>query len=230
MTFPTIVQRFLVAVLAAGTVAFPAHAEIIRLFDANGILIGATGVVVNEISYDVTFVDGTCADVFSGACVISNFQFRDEATAREAARVLLSPGVLLDVTGHELDSNPRLTFGCAAAPDAELISPCVIYTPFGTAMNDCCQGVVLVAATINGCVGTTCVDLNASPPDAPCLVNCDFTTTTLAEFGFDSNAQNFPPTVWARWQPTPEPHVVSLLCLGFLALLAARRGSLPNRS
>ena len=51
-----------------------ALASVIR-YVQGGILIGASGVIVNGQSYTVSFIDGTCAGVF-GSCVTSAFEFQ----------------------------------------------------------------------------------------------------------------------------------------------------------
>lgn len=108
-------MKRLVPWLAACALAFisatAAQAAVTLLIDANGELTGANGVDVAGTLYDVRFVDGTCAAVFSGCDDASDFAFATAAAAAPASQALLDQ-VLLDVAGGMFDSNPELTLGC----------------------------------------------------------------------------------------------------------------------
>lgn len=78
---------------------------------------GATGVIVNGKSYDVSFVDGTCAQVFVGCNTSSDLNFQTSADAAAAAQALLDQ-VFVDSTVNIFqlyDSRPGLTAGCTLA-------------------------------------------------------------------------------------------------------------------
>ena len=75
--------------------------------DSNGILTGATGVLVGGASYDVEFLDGTCAEVFAGCDDLSDFIFQTEADATAASQALLDM-----VFVGDFDAHPELTQGC----------------------------------------------------------------------------------------------------------------------
>ena len=93
--------------------------------DAVGRLVGARNIDVNGSLYDVTFVDGLCADLFDGCDDPSDFAFQTQADAVAAARALLDV-VFVDSPAGLFDSNPSLTRTCESAP-----STCTVLTPFG---------------------------------------------------------------------------------------------------
>lgn len=78
----------------------------------NGILTGANGVDINGKLYDVTFVDGTCAQVY-GACDVAHFNFTTSADAQAAAQALLGQ-VYVDGADGNFNSHPELIAGCGA--------------------------------------------------------------------------------------------------------------------
>lgn len=80
------------------------------IVDAVGQLRGAQGVEVGGVLYNVTFTEGTCAQVF-GTCEDSSFTFHTQSDAVLASQALLDQ-VFLDVAEGAFDSNAALTFGC----------------------------------------------------------------------------------------------------------------------
>ena len=64
------------------------HAATLQI-DGTGRLTGATGVDVGGTLYDVVFLDGTCAGLFSGCDAPADFPFPTEAGALSAAQALL---------------------------------------------------------------------------------------------------------------------------------------------
>lgn len=82
---------------------------------SDGVLTGAKNVVVEGARYNVSFVDGTCAEVFSG-CSTTNFSFRTEGSARAAAQALFD-SVFVDGLEGSFDSLPWNVFGCAQSID-----------------------------------------------------------------------------------------------------------------
>jgi hypothetical protein len=108
-------------VLSAASISLPAFAAPV-LQIGNGILYGASGVLVNGTSYDVQFHDGTCAELFSGCSAQSDFQFNKFSDSSEASAALLTQVV------HANDSLianavTPLANGCTE-------SPCSIFTPY----------------------------------------------------------------------------------------------------
>ena len=82
-------RPFIAYAALALVIGTPASAATL-LTDSDGILIGATGVNVNGDFYDVSFVDGTCADVFSGCDTLSDFDFGSLSDAYYATAALYS--------------------------------------------------------------------------------------------------------------------------------------------
>ena len=97
----------LTALLLASTPAFAMPTLVVN----SGILEGATGVDVGGTDYDVTFMDGTCIDLFNGCDAVSDFTFQTQAAAAQAATALLS-SVLVDGPAGNFDTQPNLTLGC----------------------------------------------------------------------------------------------------------------------
>jgi len=100
----------LMAILLTGPSVF---ATPTLLIDGGGQLTGASGVDVGGTLYDVTFVDGTCIDVFNG-CSQSDFFFHNNASAFSAAQALLDQVFLNSGLGN-FDSIPSLTLGCESS-------------------------------------------------------------------------------------------------------------------
>jgi len=93
----------------------------------NGALMGATGVDVNGILYDVSFVDGTCIGLFNSCNENTDFPFtnpddlNNDVLLRAAMQALLDQ-VFIDSQLGAFDSQPELMNGCN-------ISGCAIGTP-----------------------------------------------------------------------------------------------------
>jgi len=104
---PRLLHLSLVLLLAS--FAFPAASAI--LIVENGQLMGARNVLVQSQLYDVTFVDGTCADLFSNCDEESDFVFSwTDPEQALAARAALLDQVFLG----EFDSQPERTNGCSS--------------------------------------------------------------------------------------------------------------------
>lgn len=102
-----------------------ASAKVNLLIDDTGQLTGATGVVVGEATYDVSFVDGKCLDLFSGCTEAANFIFKSFEEAALAAAAL-DATVILDGERGNFDSIPSMVQGCTGK-----ITACSVMTPFG---------------------------------------------------------------------------------------------------
>ena len=87
------------------------------IFDGTNIL-GATGVVVDRISYTVNLTDGTCADVY-GTCSKSAFDFSTQARATDAAQALLDQVYLPAVNQAHHGFYFRSIEGCGSSDDCE---------------------------------------------------------------------------------------------------------------
>ena len=111
-------------VVVLGLLAASADAAPILIVNG-GILQGATGVVVGSDTYDVSFVDGSCAALFTGCDQLTDFTFQTSVTAISAAQALLDT-VFIDGPAGSFDSFPDLTRGCND------VRGCVLLTPFTT--------------------------------------------------------------------------------------------------
>ena len=99
----TMVGGLLVAALMATTT--PAAAAVAYQVQ-NGKLVGATGVVIGQSTYNVTFADNSCTLVF-GSCSANKFDFTTKASAITAGNALLSQ-VLIGI----YQTSPGRVFGC----------------------------------------------------------------------------------------------------------------------
>lgn len=118
------VLRSVLVILALGFT--PVYAATLNV-DVGGQLHGATGVVVGTLgTFDVEFVDGTCADLFNGCDQLSDFAFQTSADAAEGAQALLDMVFVDDdLLSYYFDSNPLLTNGCSS------VGVCFVVTPYG---------------------------------------------------------------------------------------------------
>ena len=89
--------------------AAPAMAAV-QITNSDGLLIGASGVIIGNNLYDVRFLGGTCTEVF-GSCNRSSFDFTTLGAA-SSALVALRDQVFIDTAKGAFDSIPSLTFGC----------------------------------------------------------------------------------------------------------------------
>ena len=94
----------------------PVAANAATLVVDNGKLVGAQGVSVNGQLLDVSFIDGSCVDVFSGGDNVNNDFFFSTKAGAAAASLALMDQVFLDTGGGEqFDSSPQLTAGCSSS-------------------------------------------------------------------------------------------------------------------
>jgi PEP-CTERM motif len=118
-------RRLLRATFAAGVAlalgVFNAQAAPTLIVEG-GVLLGADDVVVGGVSYDVRFIDGSCASLYDGCNSMSDFAFDTKRDARAATAVLLRD-VLVDGPLGRFDSDPSLVEGCDARR-------CSIFTPY----------------------------------------------------------------------------------------------------
>lgn len=113
------------AVIAAGLGAFSGSASAATLNVSGGKLLGASGVDVSGTLYDVQFIDGSCASVFSGCDSASDFDF-DVSGALHASIALLTQ-VFVDGPLGNFDTVPSLTTGCSIGPGQ---TRCQSFIPF----------------------------------------------------------------------------------------------------
>jgi hypothetical protein len=123
--------KALVAVCAM-SMAGGASASVILQVDASGQLTGATGVVVGNNLYQVTFADGTCRDLYSGCDDAGDFTFQTSAEVMLASQALLDQ-VFLDSPLGAFDTDFTLTRGCVDRGFSTLA--CQVLTPFSLLPN-----------------------------------------------------------------------------------------------
>ena len=169
----------------------------VELIVSGGELIGASDVSVGGTLYNVEFVDGSCADVFSGCNEASDLPFATLSAANQASQALLDQ-VFVDA----FDTSPNLTIGC------ERSTECVPSTPFGapglTPLPN--PGVVQISEARNN---------TSEAEDRVSDELASITEDLTLDDGF----------VYARWtirqEPpngAPAPSVLSLLALGLVGL------------
>lgn len=101
---------FFLASIATALATAPVHAATL-LVDANGILTGAAGVEINGSMFDVSFLDGSCVDLFNGCDEVSDFVFSFGGDASRAATALFEQ-VFIDGPSGNFDTHPEATNGC----------------------------------------------------------------------------------------------------------------------
>lgn len=204
--------RFAVSALAACffllVVPRPASATVVNV--VGGTLYGASGVMVDGTSYDVSFVDGSCDSLFDG-CDPSHFAFTTQTGATDASQALLN-FVFLDTSLGNFDSSPGLTNGCSSTVVCNVITPFFAYS----------------SSTLFSAIYAVNV---AEPPVSP--YNSDETKAVSgmsATFGIDISGS--PMYVFAVWSPTstvPLPSTALLFGSGLLVLVFARRACSAKR-
>lgn len=164
-----------------------------------GKLIGATGVVVDGVSYGVSFSDGSYSSLYGNS---ETFLFDTRAKAVLASQALLDQ-VFLDINGYLFDSSPKLTRGC---PEP---SYCGAATPYKLAPNYQVSTVLAVNFIHNGDV--------VSQSDMVFGRDQDISGTSWPSYLY----------TYAVWSPAsqssssvPEPGALALVMLGVFGLLS----------
>lgn len=82
------------------------------IINGAGKITGATGVIVDGLSYDVTLADSSCVQLFSGCDENSDFVFQTIEDAALASQALLDQ-VLIDFAApNTFDTDPEKILGC----------------------------------------------------------------------------------------------------------------------
>ena len=127
-----LIKRFLSSSLFVASLGFlmlaSSNVGAATLNLVGGQLLGASDVIVDGVSYDVEFVDGTCVDLFDGCDSASDFIFGTPSAGSLASQALLDQ-VFLDGGSGSFDSNPELTNGCSSPLRCSVATPIVYVGP-----------------------------------------------------------------------------------------------------
>ena len=186
--------------------ATSSFAAILQIDPITNNITGISGLNVGDQIYDVTFVEGTCVELFSGCDEKTDFFFQDITASRAAYTEMLSQ-VFVDSTLGQFDSNPALTFGC------ESFAECNIWTPMiaegsGLGGSNLVFSILRNSSVAGLDVGTGLL------LSAPLSINSDTTLNTRA--------------VFAKWSgsnvsPVPLPASIWLLFSGLIGLISLGR-------
>lgn len=188
----------MICAILVGLVFSNAQATVLNV--TNGILTGASGVLVGNQLFDVQFVDGSCVSLFAN-CDPSLFPFHTEADAKLAATALRTD-VFVDGISGNFDSDTGITRGCTLNNVF-----CLVYTPYSL---DVRPGYVDLAYIWNS-YG----------------FGLDSVETSYQSLYYDTTTA--PAVVWAVWSAVPEPGVLALLGVGLFPLLAHKRRNRTTR-
>jgi len=177
-------------------------------------LVGATGVVVGSNIYDVEFVDGSCASVYSGCDEATDFTFTTLAEADQASQALLDE-VLVGI----YDTEPELTEGCTA------LDRCFVTTAYGF---------YLLSGTTYGVDSAAARNVNTPDGSGDSISHSTMSTTHDHSEPTNGSAAR---VTFARWTlvgpasapgpaNVPEPGILGLFAIGLLGVRrVARRRS-----
>lgn len=193
-------------------------ASAVPIVDASGRLLGARNVLVQGYAYDVDFLKGTCADIFTGCEQPVDFAFSDLTSVRAAGQALLDQ-VFLDAGGFLFDSHPTTMAGCdwSGSTRPPTNTACFVWTPFsrlGPGADGEPERVIRYDIVQN--TGSAYIDDDA-------VIGAGGGGLPLTP----STSTN-PVAVWARWtqaSPTsvPEPSTLALLACALMAIALMHR-------
>jgi hypothetical protein len=179
-------MRWLIHLAAVWLLAtYSAQSRAAELIVTNGKLVGATGVLVNGSSYNVSFVDGTCAALFNGCDQTADFFFQTPADAQAASQALMDQVFL-----GAYDTTPGLTSGCATTA-----ASCSVITPYAYVNS------TTVSTYRAWNFATETSDTRGSTNVSPSLNTGASTAVTYA--------------VWSIASAAPEPSTWLMMILGF---------------
>jgi len=168
--------------------------------NANGVLVGAKNVFVLGKTYDVSFVDGSCASHFNN-CTSSAFTFQTQADALQAAQALLDQ-VFVNGPEGSFDFQPEKTFGCT-------YFDCYTMIPFARTEDFFASAMARNTSSSFGGVDDDRTLFNSG----------EFTSTDFASYV----AMNFAKFELVSPANVPEPSSIALMGLAMAGLAFSRR-------
>ena len=172
----------------------------------NGILLGASGVDVNGVLYEVSFIDGTCTELYDGCDQNTDFPFAnpldlDDGTLGNAANTALLEQVFIDTSFGMFDSDPTKTNGCQSS-----FGDCQVSTPLFISQGGAGLGILAAFNSSNEIHDT----LTAGGGN-------------LAIDSSDQIANTY--AVWSQTSTVPIPAAVWLFSFGLIGLIGMRKQS-----
>lgn len=122
-------KLFISAILCSFVIAIPSSATPVLHINNDGILVGATQILVEGKLFDVQFRDGECGGIDHLCDYPSNFMFKTSLSARAASQALLDQ-IFLGV----YDTDYALTNGCQNLIEDRFM--CAILTPYDSVSID----------------------------------------------------------------------------------------------
>lgn len=198
------IKTQLVVFLAILSISLTAHANVV--LQTNGpTLTGARGVLVNGVSYDVQFKEGSCSELFSGCDSASDFIFPSFRSVIDAFFALEQDPVFIEFFNQT--HAPSKVFGCS------FDFSCYITTPHFTELPSQIEvGILTISDNIDNIYGSGFTYLS---------VAVDLYPTQM-------DSTDNPGQTWAVWSVSPnmsvpEPTELSLLVVSLLGLISIHR-------